>query len=51
LKILGIFARLDIRDGKSRYLEDIPLVLEYIYEVCEKYDELNALGKFLKNTL
>ena len=51
LKILGIFARLDIRDGKSRYLEDIPLTLEYIYEVCEKYDELNALGEFLKNRL
>jgi len=51
LKILGIFARLDIRDGKSRYLDDIPLTLEYIYEVCEKYDELNALGVFLKNTL
>jgi len=51
LKILGIFARLDIRDGKSRYLDDIPLTLEYIYEVCEKYDELNALGDFLKNRL
>ena len=51
LKILGIFSRLDIRDGKSRYLEDIPLTLEYIYEVCEKYDELNALGEFLKNRL
>lgn len=48
LKILGIFARLDIRDGKSKYLEDIPLTLEYIHEVCEKYEELKPLGKLLK---
>jgi len=34
LKILGIFARLNIRDGKSRYLKDIPLTLKYVLEVC-----------------
>ena len=48
LKILGIFARLDIRDKKSRYLDDIPMTLEYIDEVCQKYDELKPLGEFLK---
>ena len=45
IKILGIFARLDIRDGKPAYLDDIPLTLEYIDEVCSKYEELKPLGK------
>jgi aminoglycoside/choline kinase family phosphotransferase len=48
IKILGIFARLDIRDGKPAYLDDIPLTLEYINEVCSKYEELKPLGKLFK---
>ncbi len=48
IKILGIFARLDIRDKKSRYLNDIPQTLQYIDEVCQKYEELKPLGEFLK---
>ncbi len=48
LKILGIFARLDIRDKKSRYLNDIPVTLQYIDEVCQKYKALKPLGEFLK---
>ena len=47
LKILGIFARLNIRDGKSRYLEDIPLTLKYVLEVCNKYDKLKPLAELL----
>jgi len=48
LKILGIFSRLNIRDGKSGYLKDIPLTLKYILEVCDKYDNLKALGDLLR---
>jgi hypothetical protein len=48
IKILGIFSRLDIRDGKPAYLDDIPLTLEYINEVCSKYEELAPLGKLFK---
>jgi aminoglycoside/choline kinase family phosphotransferase len=48
LKILGIFARLDIRDGKSNYLKDLPLTLKYILEVCDKYDALQHLGQLLR---
>jgi len=48
IKILGIFARLDIRDGKSSHLGDIPLTLEYINEVCSKYEKLKPLGKLFK---
>jgi len=48
IKILGIFARLNIRDGKSRYLDNLPLTLKYVLEVCEKYDVLKPLGKLLE---
>lgn len=37
IKVLGTFARLYLRDGKSGYLQDLPLVLEYVQEVVEKY--------------
>ena len=30
LKVLGIFARLCHRDGKAAYLNDMPLVMEYM---------------------
>ncbi|CAA6804833.1 MAG: COG3178: Predicted phosphotransferase related to Ser/Thr protein kinases [uncultured Sulfurovum sp.] len=43
IKILGIFARLSIRDGKDAYLENIPLVLQYILDVAAKYPELEGL--------
>jgi len=33
LKVLGTFARLYLRDGKSSYLQDLPLVIAYINEV------------------
>ena len=33
LKVAGIFSRLNIRDGKSRYLDDIPLTLGYLQQV------------------
>ena len=32
LRVLGVFARLHIRDQKSGYLEDLPLVIEYVRE-------------------
>ncbi len=32
LRVLGVFARLHIRDQKSEYLEDLPLVIEYVRE-------------------
>jgi aminoglycoside/choline kinase family phosphotransferase len=47
IKILGIFARLKIRDNKPLYIEDIPLTLEYIREVIDIYDELEPLEAIL----
>jgi len=43
LKVLGIFARLNYRDGKAAYLDDLPLVLAYVIDVCQRYPELAGL--------
>ena len=40
LKVMGIFARLSIRDNKAGYLADIPLVMDYFLEIGQKYKEL-----------
>jgi aminoglycoside/choline kinase family phosphotransferase len=47
LKAAGIFARLNHRDGKPGYLEDIPRTLGYIVEVSGRYPELAELGDFV----
>lgn len=47
LKCAGIFSRLHLRDGKARYLADIPLVVDYIHEVCRRYPELTSLGSWV----
>lgn len=49
IKILGIFARLYIRDGKEGYLNDIPLTLKYILEIGSKYPETKGLADLLKS--
>lgn len=49
LKVLGIFARLKFRDGKEGYQADIPRVLEYVKKVCERYSELAALRRLLRD--
>ena len=47
LKATGIFARLDQRDGKPEYLNDIPRTLSYVIDVSGRYDELQDLNQFL----
>lgn len=47
LKCAGIFSRLKLRDGKQRYLADIPLVIDYIVETCNEYSELREFGNLL----
>lgn len=44
LKAAGIFARLNHRDGKPGYLDDIPRTLAYVTEVCSRYTALADLG-------
>lgn len=48
LKVLGIFARLWYRDGKSGYLADLPLTLRYVVQACAQHRELTALGRLLE---
>jgi len=49
IKILGIFARLAIRDGKEGYIKDIPLTMKYVLDVASKYPELSDLVSLLKS--
>jgi aminoglycoside/choline kinase family phosphotransferase len=48
IKILGIFARLYLRDGKDGYLKNIPLTLKYIVDVGSKYKETIELVELLE---
>ncbi|WP_338845567.1 phosphotransferase [Massilia sp. W12] len=47
LKILGIFCRLNYRDGKPHYLQDLPLVLDYVRKTVNRYSELKPLARLL----
>lgn len=51
LKVLGIFSRLYLRDGKARYLNDLPLVLRYVMEVTARYPEFEALNHWLSSSV
>ena len=43
IKVLGIFARLNHRDGKAHYLDDLPLTLSYVLTIAAKYPEMKPL--------
>lgn len=47
IKCAGIFSRLNIRDGKPRYLADIPLVVSYMREVAAEYPELSRFADWI----
>jgi aminoglycoside/choline kinase family phosphotransferase len=47
LKILGIFCRLNYRDGKDIYLGDLPTVLDYVRKTANRYTELKPLVRLL----
>ena len=47
LKVIGIFARICHRDGKPRYLGDVPRFLAYIEAVLVRRPELAELGELL----
>ena len=51
LKVVGIFARLSIRDGKHAYLEDIPLVFNYLLAEIRPYPEFHALFELLRGVI
>ena len=47
IKVAGIFARLYRRDGKAGYLADIPLVLDYIVEMADRYPAFSSLADLI----
>lgn len=48
IKVLGIFARLWLRDGKPGYLNDLPLVLLYTLEAAARYAECAEFAEWLE---
>jgi aminoglycoside/choline kinase family phosphotransferase len=47
LKVLGIFARINYRDGKPKYLADTPRFIAYALLVARRYRELAPLARLL----
>ena len=47
LKVLGVFARINYRDGKPKYLEDTPRFVRYARAVSERYAALAPLARLL----
>lgn len=51
IKVLGIFARLHLRDHKHNYLNDLPLVIRYCLEVAGNYAELRPFANWFNHNL
>ncbi|MEJ2670505.1 MAG: phosphotransferase [Gammaproteobacteria bacterium] len=49
IKICGVFARLYLRDGKTNYLQNIPLTVRYLLEVSIRYPETQPFAHFLED--
>ena len=47
IKILGLFTRLYLRDGKPRYLSDLPRTLAYILHVAPRYTQSAPLAELI----
>lgn len=51
LKVLGVFARLWLRDNKAQYLAHLPLVLRYTLDIAERYRQTRALANWISAQL
>jgi aminoglycoside/choline kinase family phosphotransferase len=51
LKVMGIFSRLHLRDNKSDYLADIPLVMDYFLSVARLHPELKDMVVLFENAV
>jgi N-acetylmuramate 1-kinase len=47
IKVLGIFARLAIRDGKESYISSMPLVSKYCLAAAQRYGALKPLANLM----
>ncbi len=50
-KVIGIFARLHLRDHKSAYLNDIPRIMRYLLDAANRYEEFEALNWLLQTVI
>ncbi|MDR2189345.1 MAG: phosphotransferase [Azonexus sp.] len=48
LKVLGIFCRLHYRDGKDKYIADLPRFIGYAQKTASRYAPLQPLAKLLE---
>ncbi len=51
IKVLGIFARLALRDSKPQYLNDLPLVIDYCLEASEQYSQTLPFNHWFKQKI
>ncbi len=51
IKVLGVFARLSLRDNKHGYLSDLPLVIEYILQVSKNYPQARPFLSWFEQAL
>ena len=51
IKVMGIFARLALRDDKPDYLNDLPLVIDYVLKAANKYEPCSEFICWFKNRL
>jgi aminoglycoside/choline kinase family phosphotransferase len=47
IKVLGLFCRINYRDGKPHYLADLPRFIAYARKVAERYRPLAPFAKLL----
>ena len=48
LKVVGIFCRLWYRDGKAKYLSDLPLAYRHLRRICARRDDFADLSALLQ---
>jgi aminoglycoside/choline kinase family phosphotransferase len=51
IKVLGIFARVHLRDSKSHFLADLPRVIRYVTSVAGRYAELDDFSLWFEQQL
>ena len=51
LKVIGIFSRLNLRDGKSSYMADIPLVIDYVLKVAAQHPEMSEFVQWFQSKI
>lgn len=51
IKVMGIFARLALRDGKYSYLQDLPMVIDYSLEAARQYPEAEEFCRWFQQRI